>query len=353
MQNISGNSKRIKLKEKLSARIISGEFSFGDKFPGLHQLCKEYDVSYVTVNKAMKILVNEGYIQAKNGIGYFVCYVKSDIIPPRKMVNFITGLDKRCSDWKIIMQGKELFEKAGWNVNLLTIPEGDLTSCVTDINSPDAYSVLIFTKLNWANFTATFRHIAQRVVVLGHLSGNTDITSIISDEYETVRRCIEYFRKKKLFRTALVSLSPHKELDTLRIAAWRSLMVAHGADIADLDRLCFVPKLSLTYTGESVIKAYSEWIGKNKDFIDSVIDPFSPDFLAEACRENGLKVPEDISIIRIARSSKIESEFNIPTLENNLFKHFHYALSTLEERFKTGKKAPGAWIFCPPGNFLV
>ena len=53
MQNISGNSKRIKLKEKLSARIISGEFSFGDKFPGLHQLCKEYDASYVTVNKAM------------------------------------------------------------------------------------------------------------------------------------------------------------------------------------------------------------------------------------------------------------------------------------------------------------
>ena len=130
-------------------------------------------------------------------------------------------------------------------------------------------------------------------------------------------------------------------------------MESHGANIADLDRLCFVPVLPSEYTKETVVKAYSEWIRKTGNHIDSVIDPFSPDFLAEACEENGLKVPEDISIIRIARSSKCESKFNIPTLENNLLKHFHYALSTLEERFKTGKKAPGAWIFCPPGNFLV
>ena len=351
MQNISGNSKRVKLKEKLSARIISGEFSYGDKFPGLHQLCKEYDVSYVTANKAMKLLVKEGYIQAKNGVGYFVCYVQSDIIPPRKVVNFITGLNENSQDWSTVLQGKELFESAGWNVKLLTIPDGDLSSCVSDINSPDAYSVLFFTKLNWENFTATFRHVAQRVVVLGHLSGNADITSIISDEYETVRRCIEHFRQQKHFRTALVSMSPRKELDMLRIAAWRSLMIANGADLVDLDHYCITFDQSQPQDESTILKTYSDWVRKNKGNFDSVIDPFSPQSMEKACNENGLRVPEDVAIIRIARS-KTACTDNIPTLDNNLFKHFQFALNILEERFKTGKKAPGAWIFCPPGDFL-
>ena len=351
MQNISGNSKRVKLKEKLSARIISGEFVFGDKFLGLNQLCQEYDVSYVTANKAMKLLVKEGYIQAKNGVGYFVCYVQSGIIPPRKVVNFITGLGQKSPAWRIIMQGKELFESAGWYVKLLTISDGDLSSCISDINSPDAYSLLFFTKLNWENFAATFGHIAQRVVVLGHLSGNADITSIISDEYETVRRCIEYFRERKHFRTALVSVSPYKELDMLRIAAWRSLMLANAADSVGLDLNCFCFTQEQLSSESAIRKAYSEWIRKNKGKFDSVIDPFAPLLLKEACFENNLSVPGDISIIRIARSQSALPD-GIPTLDNNLFKHFQFALDILEERFKTGKKSPGAWIFCPPGKIL-
>ena len=353
MRDVSENSKRVKLKEQLAARITSGEFQFGERFPGLHQLCSEYKVSYVTVNKAMKILVKEGYLQAKNGIGYFVCYVQSDIIPPRKVVNFITGLTKRSADWDIAMRGKELFEKAGWKVKLLSVPNGDISSCVPEINSPDAYSVLFFTKLNWENFTATFRHVTQRVIVLGHLSGNADITSIISDEYETVRRCIEYFRERKHTKTALITTAPTKELDMLRIAAWRTLMLSHGAAPANLNKNCLVLENSLDINDTETKAVYSEWIRNNKENIDSIIDPFAPKLLADACRENGLRVPEDVSIISIARSKPSFSGEQIPTLPNNLYKHFEFAFSIIEERFRTRQKAPGAWIFCPPGNIIL
>ena len=69
------NIKCMKLKNLLASRITSGEFKFGERFLGLHQLCEEYGISYVTVNKTMKMLVKEGYLQARNGVGYFVCYV--------------------------------------------------------------------------------------------------------------------------------------------------------------------------------------------------------------------------------------------------------------------------------------
>lgn len=346
------NIKRVKLKEKLAERIMSGEFAFGERFPGLHQICKEYGTSYVTVNKAMKMLVSEGYLQAKNGVGYFVCYVKSNIVPPCKIVNFITGLKEDSPLWKIIVQGKELFENAGWKVNSFHVPNGDLSTCVPIINSPDAFSLLFFVQPDWKQFTATSQHVAQRVIVIGRLSGNADITSIISDEYETIRRCLEYFRKQNHTRTGIVSNNPGKDVDMLRIAAWRSLMFSHGADIRDFYHHCLAFEKSQMTDNASIRNVYSEWIRQNKGKIDSVIDPFAPQILADVCREQGLRIPEDIAIICIAKEYPIDPAGIIPTLDNNLYQHFQFAFSIMEERYKTGQNPAGSWIFCPPGNFL-
>jgi DNA-binding LacI/PurR family transcriptional regulator len=352
MRLVSENIKRTKLKEQLAARITSGEFKYGDKFPGLHQLCEEYLVSYVTVSKAMKMLVKEGYLLAKNGIGYFVCYVQPDIIPPRKVVNFITGINKEYSNWPIVEEGIKLFERANWQVKLIIIPEGDLSSCVSEINSPEAFSLLFFTKLNWDNFAATFKHVSQRVLVIGHLSGNPNITSIISDEYETIRRCIEYFNNLNHSKIALIASAPKKELQMLRIAAWRTLMLNNGLSDLALNKLCLEFDDAPMVDSATVKEVYSNWVKENKGSFDAVIDPFSPELLAQACIENGLKVPEDVAIIRIAREQSIVSKYSIPTLHNNLYKHFEFAFSIIEERYNSNVKAPGAWVFCPPGEII-
>ena len=350
MSGSGSNIKRVKLKELLAARITCGEFSYGDRFPGLHQLCQQYNTSYVTVSRAMKLLEKEGYVQAQNGVGYFVCYVSPDIVTTRKVVNFITGLTDADSKWQIIEQGKELFENAGWEVKLLTIPGGDLSSCVPQINSPDAYSVLFFTRINWENFTATFGHVARRVVVIGQLSGNADVCSIISDEYETIRRCIEYFRSRKRFKTAIINAVTGKELDMLRTAAWRSIMTSHGCTLDLLNDLCCNIEDEFLNDDRNLIRQkYTSWLRINKKKIDSVIISWSPDCFLEACQDTAVKVPEDIAVLAIARSSKVGNS-DIPILDHNLFGHFQCALEILEERFKTGRKTPAAWHFIPPGK---
>ncbi len=353
MQNISGNSKRVKLKEKLSARIISGEFVFGDKFLGLNQLCQEYDVSYVTANKAMKLLEKEGYVQAQNGVGYFVCYVRPDIVTTKKIVNFITGIvPQNHILWQIIDRGRQLFANAGWEVRLLTIPGGDLSSCVPQINSPDAYSVLFFTRINWENFTATFGHVVRRVVVIGQLSGNADVCSIISDEYETIRRCIEYFRSRNRFKTAIVSATYDSELNMLRIAAWRNIMQSYGTSLEVLDTLCCpVDDAQPENETDLIRKNYTNWLRINKKNIDSIIISRSLNCFLEACRDTAVQVPEDIAVLAIARSGKIDG-LDIPVLDHNLPGHFQCALEILEQRFKTGHKAPGSWHFVPPGKIF-
>lgn len=60
------------LKEILRKRIELGEFKPGDQFPTEEQLCQEYGVSRGTVGRAIKILVDEGWLRREQGRGTFV-----------------------------------------------------------------------------------------------------------------------------------------------------------------------------------------------------------------------------------------------------------------------------------------
>ena len=51
-------------------------------------------------------------------------------------------------------------------------------------------------------------------------------------------RCIEYFHSYNQTKIALVAAYPRKELQMLRIAAWRSLMLNNGFDDSTLNSLC-------------------------------------------------------------------------------------------------------------------
>ena len=350
MSDSRKNTKRVQLKETLLERIVSGEFSYGNRFPGLHQLCQQYKASYVTVSRAMKLLEKEGYLQAQNGVGYFVSYIHPDIVSSRKIVNFITALSPNTRQWHLMEDGKKLFEEAGWEVNCYSTLEPSFSFQL--LNSPDAYNVLFSARVNWSNFTANLSHVAQRVVVIGQLSGNPDITSIISDEYETVRRAIEYFRNRKRFKTAIVCASPERELDMLRTAAWRSIMQSCGYSLDVLDHLCCTIDGNSSVNDETHFRqTYAKWLRINKKYIDSIIISFSPLCFLNACQDTAVQVPDDIAVLAIARSSKPDNT-SIPFLDHNLSGHFKCALEILEERFKTGRKAPGAWHFVPPGELF-
>lgn len=60
------------LQQILRERIESGEFKPDEQFPTENQLCQEYGVSRGTVGRAIKILVDEGWLHRIQGRGTFV-----------------------------------------------------------------------------------------------------------------------------------------------------------------------------------------------------------------------------------------------------------------------------------------
>lgn len=60
------------ISEELIQQIESGEFTINSKLPSEKELCNQYDVSRITVRKALAELEEKGYITRRQGQGSFV-----------------------------------------------------------------------------------------------------------------------------------------------------------------------------------------------------------------------------------------------------------------------------------------
>lgn len=76
----SGKAAYMQLYEQLRKDIIGGVWSFGAKLPSKRLLGEETGVSVITVEHAYAILCSEGYIEARQRSGYFVCYREGDLL---------------------------------------------------------------------------------------------------------------------------------------------------------------------------------------------------------------------------------------------------------------------------------
>jgi GntR family transcriptional regulator len=66
----------VQLVEELSAKISAGEYLPGLRIPTETELCREFEVSRITIRRAIKKLVDEHVLYTKQGKGTFVSAVK-------------------------------------------------------------------------------------------------------------------------------------------------------------------------------------------------------------------------------------------------------------------------------------
>lgn len=70
----------LQLYGQLRKDIVSGAYKFGSKLPSKRMLSEESGVSVVTVEHTYSLLVDEGYIEARQRSGYFVIYREKDFL---------------------------------------------------------------------------------------------------------------------------------------------------------------------------------------------------------------------------------------------------------------------------------
>lgn len=68
----------LSLYNQLRNEILGGVYPYGAKLPSKRQLCDDMGISVITVEHAMELLEEEGYIESKERSGYYVSYREGD-----------------------------------------------------------------------------------------------------------------------------------------------------------------------------------------------------------------------------------------------------------------------------------
>lgn len=68
----------LKLYNQLRNEILNGAYPYGTKLPSKRQLCDDMNISVITVEHAMELLEEEGYIESRERSGYYVSYREGD-----------------------------------------------------------------------------------------------------------------------------------------------------------------------------------------------------------------------------------------------------------------------------------
>ncbi|MBQ9309140.1 MAG: PLP-dependent aminotransferase family protein [Clostridia bacterium] len=71
----------LEIYEKLRKQITEGVYPYGSRMPSKRVTAEENGVSVVTAEHAYAILVDEGYLSARERSGFFVAYRESDLQP--------------------------------------------------------------------------------------------------------------------------------------------------------------------------------------------------------------------------------------------------------------------------------
>ena len=69
------------LYETLRQQISEGAFPYGSRFPSKRSLAAQYDLSLVTVEHAIELLNEEGYIETRERAGMFVTFRTDSVFP--------------------------------------------------------------------------------------------------------------------------------------------------------------------------------------------------------------------------------------------------------------------------------
>ncbi|MGB9781061.1 GntR family transcriptional regulator [Caldanaerobacter sp.] len=82
----SGIPAYLQIVNMIKSEILLGNLQKGSQLPSIRDLQLIFDVNINTVIKALEKLKNEGYIEAEQGIGYFV---KKDIDINKEVIDII------------------------------------------------------------------------------------------------------------------------------------------------------------------------------------------------------------------------------------------------------------------------
>jgi len=80
----------LQIKERIEDQIINGALAVDEQVPSTTQIVQFYKINHITVSKGVNLLVDEGILYKKRGVGIFVSKGAKNMLIEKRKQNFLT-----------------------------------------------------------------------------------------------------------------------------------------------------------------------------------------------------------------------------------------------------------------------
>ncbi|MBN2302117.1 MAG: GntR family transcriptional regulator [Lentisphaerae bacterium] len=297
MKNTMVKSKYGNLAEILKKEIITGRIKPGDALPSQQQLIDRYEVSLSTVRKCLSCLAEEGYVAARHGKGVFVLDPKNHARQlSQKAIGFVIVNDQSrlgFTDMTVLNGATEAMQEAGRRISYSFIsptPSGveDLELLLEDVDG-----VILRTPPDQHIIFDVLRRSRVPVVILDH----PDILGVVPGVFS----CVSYDIYAAGYTAGqALAFNGHRNIVMLHFASERLVApLVQGLKQVCEDCEIECPEIIESHGVEQNVKVTNE-LAKRDDISGIVVSGWGHcNTLVGRMRDQGIKIPEDKSIIAI------------------------------------------------------
>ena len=341
MESITGGNtpKYQELTEQLRLQIVSGEIAPGQKLPSENTLSAQYQVSRQTVRKALAILQNEGYIYAEHGRGTFCSEMMRHAHPSKNIAVVTTYL----SDYifpRVIQGIDDVLTGAGYSIVLKNTKNSRTreAECLQEILSKDIDGVIIEPSKSqiFCRHMNLYEQLEKShipyVFIQGCFPQMKDKPHVLLDDFQGGYMITKYLTDHG-----------HKNIVGVFKADDMQGQSRHKGYVRALQ------EAEILYDPDEAIR---EMAGKTlRGRMDAVVcyNDQTAQLVIRALQEEGLRIPEDVSVTGYDNSSLASKQgLRLTTIDHPQEKLGAMAAELLLSMIQNGEKEEGESVLIQP-----
>ncbi len=323
------------IRTELIRAITSGQYGTGDRLPTCRELARQWNVSYMTINKALNQLAQENYIDLDHGRGIFVRWRQDGDFPRERRVQVFATKSPHPALNFYIDRSRALLSEHGWDV----VPRycDDLPSLLELVRDKSMYSLLFGYQLSKpGDIAALCAAGRERLVMIGERYECFGISSSCVDTSQVIRLAMNHFRKIGRKRIALLCSNLKHPDEAEYAAVWRCIMEQNAPGGDWLPYLWNLELRQMSDPREVLNNMLREkYEAGFFDHIDAVLSTDDQKALITAsfCYDHHLRVPDDLALIAVNDSSLAEIvRPRLTTIDTALGAQLENAVRMLEDK---------------------
>lgn len=294
--------------DALRSRVEAGQLVGGSKLPTLRRIADEFAVSTMTVRQAIRTLELEGHVYRIPGVGAFVRPQVPGRVVTQRMLAFAASDLASAFEMGIARGVERACQKRGWSVQILDAQHEVEIEKRNMGRLPDSGSEGAMVLPTWGNnrcIEALFRlqQTGFPLVIVDRIPPGLQADLVESDHeqgaYMATKHLVDHGHRQVLMLTP----PPLVSSIASRIQGYERALIDGGIT----PRADWKVWLNLELQA-SAFEQHRRWLGgysammpvlKKTDPPVAVfaVDPYTAWGVYEACRELGLRIPQDVSVV--------------------------------------------------------